>query len=82
MLDQLAARRSLDKRHSAPSATIAAVVLLMLAPADLVRDHGLDVNAVSLHSLIVDPHRQGVSVVDAVLLTSAKANDARQETQL
>jgi hypothetical protein len=61
MLDQLAARRSLDKRHSALSANVTAVVLslvlLMLAPVDLVRDHGLDVNAVCLHSLIVDPHR-------------------------
>lgn len=71
----------LDGLRGAPPTDIDALVALMLSIANFARDHTDDIDALDLNPVIVHPHGQGVSVVDALLLKATPASDASQQTR-
>ena len=78
MLRELRGRRILDGVRGAPPADVDALVGLMVAVSELAAAAGGALEALDLNPVIVHPRGEGVSVVDAGILTRQPRTSAAQ----
>jgi acetate---CoA ligase (ADP-forming) len=77
LLDRLKGRAILNGVRGAPPSDIEALVDLMVKLAAFAADHAERLSEIDLNPVIVHPKGQGVSVVDALIVTRPSREDAR-----
>ena len=80
MLRNLRGRRILDGLRGAPPADVDALVGLLVAVSEFAADAGGALEALDLNPVIVHPRGEGVSVVDAGIVTRAQRRSPKHGT--